>query len=105
MSFVDHSAHSMLNVSAYKGMAIEIADNIRTIAGNAMAFSKGDDVFAASRLKSARLPAIESCQTSIFRELRCREAMQARANGEETVRPARVGLFGRVFAQTSTSLQ
>ena len=105
MSFVDHSAHSMLNVSAYKGMALEIADNIRTLAENAMAFTKGDDVFTASRLKSARLPAIETCQTSIFRELRCREAMRACANGEEAARPARAGLFGRVFAQAPTSLQ
>ena len=34
-----------------------------------------DDVFTPSRLKATRLPAVEACQTTIFRELRHREEL------------------------------
>lgn len=37
----------------------------------------GNDTFAAKRLKAAQLPTVQSCQSSIFDQLRQRETQKA----------------------------
>lgn len=58
-----------------------------------------DGLFAAKRLKSGCLPDIQCCQSSIFRELRQRELMQAESvvasRGETSARRA-TGLKARI---------
>lgn len=64
-----------------------------------------DDVFCAKRLKLDRLPEIQSCQSSIFRELRHREEMRGYAVSSETEvssEPHDAGLKSRLFRLFST---
>jgi hypothetical protein len=91
MSYIDHNAFPLFHTSTYKAMATELASNLHAMTGSYAAVE--DDVFCPSRMKSAQLPAIDSCQSSIFRELRSREDMQARADAK-VAKQARAGLFG-----------
>lgn len=64
-----------------------------------------DDVFCAKRLKLDRLPEIQSCQSSIFRELRHREELRGYATSSETEdssEPHDAGLKSRLFRLFST---
>lgn len=107
MSYIDHNAFPLFNTSTYKAMATELASNLHAMTGGYAAVE--DDVFTVSRLKSAQLPAIDSCQSSIFRELRSREEMQVRAEAK-VAKQARAGLFGLtqriggLFAQPEVQL-
>lgn len=91
MSYIDHNAFPLFHTSTYKAMATELASNIHAMTGGYAMVE--DDVFTAGRMKSAQLPAIDSCQSSIFRELRSREEMQARTDAK-VAKQARAGLFG-----------
>lgn len=104
MAFVDITAHSS---SVTAQVAVRLADRFVALARGAVyaetANRADDDVFTPRRLKSSRLPEIEACQTTIFRELRHREEMLghlAGADRAETDELRRTGLnvrIGRLF--------
>lgn len=92
MSFIDHASFPLFRTVSFKA-----------------AESKSDDDFAVNRVKSMQLPTIESCQSSIFRELRHREEVQVSQSAKEP-KQVRVGLFGlpnrlgSLFARPSQQL-
>lgn len=100
MAFVDVS----INMGELSGAkVIGFADRLVTLARNTASTGPAkmaeDDVFCAKRLRAGRLPPIQSCQTSIFRELRNREEQLAKSAAqpcEGTSEPRRAGLKARI---------
>lgn len=101
MAFVDVSVN-MSDVSASK--VIVMADRLVNLARKS-AVAEEDDVFTAKRLRAGRLPSIQSCQSSIFCELRHREEQRSnvcadlRDDASEARGVTLKARIGRLFAR------
>lgn len=74
MTHIEHTTH---HFSVHTTTAADLVSKLLNLTRNGLSHSvqrqEDDAAFLAGRLKSSRLPPVQSCQSSIFRELRQRE--------------------------------
>lgn len=105
MAFVDMNV-SMKEMSA--SAVVDLADRFVSFArhtAHAATTKANDDVFTAKRLRASRLPSVQSCQSSIFSQLRQIEEQKAKTVIEKHSEPsepcaARLkAQFGKLFTK------
>lgn len=70
MSLLEHVANPGLHMTVFKALTAGVFGMNMNVVMNDEA-----EIFTKSHLKADQLPAIEHCQSSIFRELRLRETV------------------------------